>query len=458
MFINKLSGSKLPSGLELLLTALVVLSVNFLSWQFQPQITNNNGQGMDGVDYFGIAEAFTKGETPSVRAPFVYRIGTPLLVALVSPDNLMQGFQYINIISGSLIPIALLFWISLYYRQTIFRLMPILLFSLTWHSPLRLSWYYPVHSDPLAVLIMVLSLIIMYHLLNSENISKKKSTFFVLFIILTVLGVLVREICLVPALLYFIANIQFTKRDNNLDYQSQKSYDTDQSKLNNNHKYYFKQFEKYFPKINIINKFSVLPIIFGIIVFFSIRLFVESTVSYSFAGAAYSWIYRKSVLIYIHSWLLAYGPVLFILMIKYGETIQFLKDNKLSAYYLLIIAFMGLAGGSDTERILFWAMPIVYLMLLRIISENAKLFSSKLIVGIICVTQIINMRVFWATPDYPNNYQSILPILTPIGNKFPLLDLWAWHSNLKVSMISFAGYVILFVVLLILFKYNGKKI
>jgi len=455
---TKISGSKLPTGLELLLTTLLVLSVNFLSWQFQIQISHNEGQGMDGVEYYQMADAIANGQSPSARAPFVYRVGTPLLVATLFPYNIMNGFLYVNIISGSLIPFALLFWISLYYRKRILRMLPVLLFSLTWHSPLRLSWFYPVHSDPLSLLLLVVLLIIMYHLFSNENNSKLKFNLLVLFIITTILGVLVREICLVPALLYFLANIQISKRDSVPEYNSGNIKKQSSSKFIQNYRNFFRQFQRYLPKIQIFNKLSFIPVILGIVALLSIRLFVESTVSYSFAGAAFSWIYRKSVLMYVHAWLIAFGPVLFIIFIKYRESMQFLKENKLSAYYLLIIAFMGLAGGSDTERIVFWAMPVVYLMLVRIISENGKLFSSKLIIAIIDVTQIINMRVFWATPDYPNEFSSINPVLTPIGNQFPLLDLWTWHGDLKVNMISFAGYVGLFVILALVIKYNEKNV
>lgn len=458
MTITKISGSKLPTGLELLLTALLVLSVNFLSWQLQIQISHNDGQGMDGVEYFNMADAIANGQTPTARAPFVYRIGTPLLVATFFPYDLMKGFQYINIISGSLIPFALLFWISLYYRQRILRLLPVLLFSLTWHSPLRLSWYYPVHSDPLAVLLLVILLIMMYHLFSNDNNLKKKTKLMILFAITTILGVLVREICLVPALLYLLANIQISKRDSTHEYNTQKFKEKNSSNFIQNYKNFFRQFRRYLPNIQIFNKLSFIPVILGIVTIFTIKLFVESTVSYSFAGAAFSWIYRKSVLMYVHAWLIAFGPILFIIFIKYRTAIQFLKENKLSAYYLLIIAFMGLAGGSDTERIVFWAMPVVYLMIVRIISENVKLFSSKLIIAILGVAQIINMRVFWAIPDYPNEYSSINPVLTPIGNKFPLLDLWTWHGDLKVNMISFAGYAVLFIIFAIIVRYYERRV
>jgi hypothetical protein len=304
----------------------------------------------------------------------------------------------------------------------------------------------------------VVLLIMMYHLFSNDNNLTKRTNLLILFAITTIFGVLVREICLVPALLYFLANIQISKRDSEIGYNAQNIENQSSSNFIQNYKNNFRQFQRYLPKIQIFNKLSFIPIIVGIVALLSIRLFVESTVPYSFAGAAFSWIYRKSVLIYVHAWLIAFGPVLFIIFVKYRSAMRFLKDSRLSAYYLIIIAFMGLAGGSDTERIVFWAMPVVYLMIVRIITENIKLFSSKLIIAILGVAQIINMRVFWAIPDYPNEYSSINPVLTPIGNKFPLLDLWTWHGDLKVNMISFAGYVVLFIIFAIIVKYYERKV
>lgn len=465
MLENSSNKLKIPTIIELLSTILLIVIVNLFSWANQPQISNNMGKGMDGVEYFKVAEDISHGNTPKAKAPFLYRIGTPALVATTFPNDLLFGFKVINIFAGSLIPIALLFWISIYFKGFYFRLLPVALFSLTWHSPLRMSWYYPVHSDPLSVLFLMILLIMLYHLFQSNNNKKAHHKIFVTFISFSIFAAFFREICIIPALLYFLANISLKFTDISFSDDDVRFIKSENNKSNEFmarmmltiKKLYFKFFNK-FPTISLSDQKSFIPLIFGVATLISIKLFTESTVSYSFSETAFSWLYRKSLMMYLHAWLIAFGPVLFVILINYKAAYQFLKSNMLSAYFLIIIAFMGVVGGSDTERILFWSMPVVYIMIVRIIIENREVYSRALVIFILTVSQIINMRVFWATPDYPNEFSSIDPILTPIGSSFPLLDLWTWHGDLRTNLISFAGYLCLFVFFLIVYKYYERKL
>lgn len=449
---------KYPTIIELLITILIVVLVNIFSWLNQPQISYNSGQGMDGVEYFKVTQDISQGVVPKARAPFVYRLGTPALVATFFPNDFMLGFRFINILASSLIPIALLFWISLYYNGFYFRIIPVALFSLTWHSPLRMSWYYPVHSDPLAILFLMILLITLYHIFRLQSNKAAYHKLLILFSSFTFFSVIFREICLIPAALYFLSNItvNLTEKENFLKTPPKTPITFLNRILFSFKKLYFKLFNK-LPIIKIMEPLSLLPLLLGMVMLMVVKFISESTVSYSFAGVAYSWIYRKSLLMYIHAWLIAFGPVLFILIIKYRTAYQYLRTNKLSAYFLVIIAIMGLAGGSDTERILFWAMPVVYLMFIDIIFENREIFTKNIIILILTVSQVINMRLFWATPDYPNKFSSIDPILTPIGSSFPLLDLWTWHADLRTNLISFGGYLCLFVLFLFTYKYYERK-
>ncbi|MBX3042839.1 MAG: hypothetical protein KIT33_11965 [Candidatus Kapabacteria bacterium] len=423
---------RFPTGLEIIITALLVIAVNVLSYHFQNEITYNEGSGFDGVEYHKIAEDFAKGNTPTARAPFVYRVGTPFLASIVSPDDILYGFRIVNITAGSLIPFALLFWLSLYFKNIYHRIIPVFLFAGAWHSPLRLSWFYPVHSDPVSVLLTLILLIVLYNIFSNSG-NKKFSI--ILFSILTFISVFVREIGLIPALVFILASISVSKRDNNLTKNKLLSY---------------------LPIIKFTDKSGLIPFLSGIAGIIIIRFLVESSSSYSFVNSAFSWIYRKSLFMYLHSWLLAFGPVLFIVIYKWKYAYIYMKNNKLSAYFMILIAILGLAGGSDTERLVYWSMPVVYIMIMRIASEF-DVFKSKLIFWYLTVLQIINMRLFWATPDYPNDFPSKISFLTPIGSDFPLLDLWTWHGDLKVNLISFAGYIISFLVFAGIVHYTDKN-
>src|SRR6266496_5955064 len=86
-------------------TAIIVaaLFATNLAGQFlQPRISTGDGKGWDGVAYYSIAEQFTRGESPRGEAPFVHRIGTPLLASWICPKDLLQGFKIVNIAANCL--------------------------------------------------------------------------------------------------------------------------------------------------------------------------------------------------------------------------------------------------------------------------------------------------------------------------------------------------------------------
>lgn len=411
--------------IQITITCLIVLTVNLLSFFYQPMISNNGGKGMDGVDYYKISEDIVKSETPEARAPFVYRVGTPYLVSMIFPDDLLFGFKLINIIASSLIAFALLFFLNLYFRVSYLNLIPVSLYALSWHAPLRMSWYYPVHVDPLAILILILLLILLKRLIHSFSFLS-----LILFTLLSVLGVLLREINIIPAFVLILYHTEFKFKD----------------KLP-------------FFSISFKNlKFKyLLPFALAIFTILVLHFLVKSTVSYSFLAVAVTWIYKKSIFILLHSLFYSFGPILFLILVNFKNCYKYIGENKELGLILVIIFVLGAAGGSDTERIFYWAMPVVYLIFLVSI-ERISIKNYKYTFGLLVISQLISIRSFLLTPDYPNTYNSILPFLTPLSDRFPLLDLWVWHADTRVNIVSFGTYILLFATLYIIFVFESKKL
>ena len=84
--------------IEISLILIVFILVNIQSIFYQSQISYNNGQGWDGVEYYKTAQAFKDNIKPLAKAPFVYRIGTPYLAQLTSPSDINFGFKTVNIL------------------------------------------------------------------------------------------------------------------------------------------------------------------------------------------------------------------------------------------------------------------------------------------------------------------------------------------------------------------------
>jgi len=77
--------------------------------------------------------------------------------------------------------------------------------------------------------------------------------------------------------------------------------------------------------------------------------------------------------------------------------------------------------------------------------------------AVLVITQLISMRAFLLIPDEPSNYQSVIPFLTPLTNEFPLFDLWSWHGNVKMNIISFVQYIFLYGILYFWLKKNQAE-
>jgi hypothetical protein len=136
------------NGLEVILVFLVFVTVNLASAVFQQPLTYNHGIGWDGTGYYATAEQFAQGYIPKDEAPFVYRIGTPLLAALVAKNDLLWGFEIVNFIANIFAVILLVVWLRLYISNWKIRTLLIILFITQWHAPIRYNYFLPASVEP----------------------------------------------------------------------------------------------------------------------------------------------------------------------------------------------------------------------------------------------------------------------------------------------------------------------
>jgi hypothetical protein len=101
------------------------------------RIAVNGGRGWDGAPYYSVAEQLSAGKPPVEEAPFVYRIGTPLLAALVSPGDLMAGFIVINAAANALTAMLFLLWLRIHPPDRSIRRALFTPFAVMWHAPIR---------------------------------------------------------------------------------------------------------------------------------------------------------------------------------------------------------------------------------------------------------------------------------------------------------------------------------
>ena len=407
---------------ELIAVMVIFVLVNSITYLNQERISYNSGQGWDGVTYFKIAEQLSQGQWPHAEAPFVYRIGTPALAALLPIDNLLDSFLLVNLLANTATACLLIILLRMYLSDWKIRFILIAMFMLQWHAPFRFVFFYPAYVDPIFFTFSIASLILL------TKLKRKYSTVnLVALSIVISIGVIFREV-----ILLFAFSVPFITNPLNV-----KIF----------------QWRGIIKKIEKFRFVLLLPLLLGILGLAFMRLLGSQTNNYSFVYTAGSWAWDRSLFSYLLSWFIAFGPILTILIYNIKNALAYLMREQYLFVLLVGYAVLGWIGGSDTERLIYWSMPVVYILIGQAIYNMRKLLFSVPLMLTLFGLQTISQRVFWNIPDYPNNFSHKLPILTPIGEQFPYMDLMAFHGNRMIGLISFLQYCFCFIVLWIWF-YN----
>lgn len=395
----------------------IILSVITIasSHLVQPEISYNNGLGWDGVNYHQMAEQITNGEQISTKAPFVSRVGLPYLVAKVYPDNINSGFLYLNWFFSILNSILLALLLARFINRKWVIYLLVFLYITQWHGYHRFGSFYPVQVDPLAISLILASLLV----LLKRGIT---SLDIILLSVITLLGTFVREIVVIPSVL-IIAKAYFYYK---------KSKVTEALEMN----------------LIQVNKYLLaLPLLIFLIIYAIVALSVEPTNSHKFYNAAADMLYTKSLFRFFHSWVVAYGAVIILPALFYRQTIDYLKQHKIMATYLAIIIVFSYVGGADTERIAYWGFPVVFILAAKVLDKIELTKANKNFLYGLLLIQVVSQRLFSIIPDYPSDCNSTTVLLTPIGNCFPYLNLFPAHSELIPAVIGFAEWGAVIVVL-----------
>jgi len=193
---------------------------------------------------------------------------------------------------------------------------------------------------------------------------------------------------------------------------------------------------------------AIVAVVAGIAGIFLVRSIATQYNDYSFVKTAFDWAYDKPVLTYIHAYFVTYGLLIVIPLFFWRRTVNFLWNNQYMLVYLAGFMLFGWIGGSDTERFLYWAMPVVYVLIGIEIEENRSIFNSPWLILFLSASTICSQRMFWTVADYPNTFKTPFPILSILSNKFQYLDLWSFFAERSVQAISLLEYLLLSALLL----------
>ena len=392
----------------------VLVSIACALWQ--PPITLHEGRGWDGVFYDQLARQLAAGQLPATEAPFVFRIGTPLLVALVPGSEVLLKFKLVNI-AGSFVCVGLLWvWLRLFLQSAIVRIGLCALFITQWHAPLRFTYFYPAYVDVWALAGVLAGLILIERLRRDQAPSV-----LLLLSLLCFVGVALREmLALLGGSVLFLHNPLRRRRARAAALPGPRS---------------------------LPGALLLLPLGAALLGLGAVQLLVQPTTDYPFAIMGLFWLYYKPPWRYVLGAFVAYGPLIAILAYHWRVVGAFLVRRQYQLAFLGGVALLAWMGGTDTERIFYWACPVVYLLIGYSVESAPALFQSPLLPAVLGVSQGIAQRIFWPLPDYPGTPAAAV-LFTPLGAAVPYLDLYSYHADQQTAVVALVEYLLFTLLLL----------
>lgn len=312
----------------------------------------------DAVQYYQMTSQIAAGQTPAAEAPYVYRLGLPWLVAQIWPSDPARGFFVINVLCGVFTAPLLALWLRTGVERLSVRLAVVALFSAAWHGPIRYVHFNGGYVDPPFLVCVLLALAVLHAMRT-----RPAAWHIAALVALTVVGTLIRETMLLLPISALLMTVGLK------------------------------------PDATRIKARSILlPIVATAAVIAFTHAIVVADTTRSFVAAALQWI-RKPPSAYFLAWFTAYGPVLAVLVFDWKGVVRDLREQRHLLSFLGLCTMLAFFGGSDTERFVFWAMPVVYLLVGRAFERHLPVFRGAAVGAGLVIAQAISARVFWPIPD-----------------------------------------------------------
>lgn len=320
----------------------------------------------DADEYFLMAEQLAADATVTAAAPYAYRLLTPWLVAQCCAADIQRGFLLVNLAAGTFTALLLDAWLHRFGIRAAVRLTLVSAYAVHWLGPLRLTFFYPAYVDPVFHALFLTALLVGHG--RTEPLAASRGAIYALVVSL---GTLAREAMLVaPAAAAVAAWARHGLRR---------------------------------------AAWPLAALAGGVLVLGLVRAGTAPRAGFTFGGAVLQQLARKPVESALLAWFLAFGPMLAVIVFDWRATARWLREHGDLA--LVLAGCFGLAyvGGQDTERLLFWAMPVVFLLVAQSIERQYRALSPAAIL-LLVVGQLLAARVFWPMPS-------------PTSDPVPLTDL-----------------------------------
>ena len=350
-----------------ILVSLLLLNLTYASTQ--PVTTFNEGLGSEGPHYHAMAKNLPRVLPPRGVSPFVYRLGTPVLAAGLAKSRdwvISAGFDRLNVAFNTLSVILLALLLQRHVASVFARLLVIGAFMVEPHSPVRYSYFYPVDVDPAALAGLLVGLlgIEWFH-------SRPGRPRAALLALVVAIGVTFREVMLVVGVCAL-----FCRASGTASGLGSRPSSWSEALAGRGRSWHW------------------LPLVSGILTLLAIHWWVVATPSdHSVPAEALRWLREKSLLRYGVAWFLVFGPLLAVPAYFWRRTLSYLRERPAFPAYLSLLAVLAWIGGGETERLLVFASPVVYVLIARAVTF-AGVGPTTVAMASLLSAQAISSRVF----------------------------------------------------------------
>lgn len=339
----------------------------------------------DARQYYRMEKEFETGQPVIAAAPFVFRIGTPWVAAVASPfvyrvtpswlDKTIEvstgmikvtPFYLVNIAGAFAALILLIVYLRHFVESAGIRLLLATMWMCEWWAPARYVYFYPANVEPLFIVFLLAALLLI------EGTRDRPSAMAVtLLALLAFVGTLLRESAILVAVVFACHRLFKPSRGRSwLDVA-----------------------------------FALVPLLTSILALACTRLVGTPTGPYAPWAEPLKMLQQKPLFTWVLAWFFTFGPASLALIALNGpQGRELLRSRPYLAVFLAGCGVLAFLGGTDTERILGWAAPVVYVLVGRAIERTRTILAgAPALVCALGLAQIVSERILWTIPIGADN-------------------------------------------------------
>ncbi len=406
----------------------------------------------DAEIYQRVAVQFFESRPISAQAPWAYRVATPWLAATLRPviSRTLPGldhdieeasglagvtpFLFVNIAASAAATLLLWLYLRCFIQSALLRVGLVIAWITMWHSPVRWVYFYPANVDALFMVALIGGLLVIEVWRGRPPLLAACVLAPIVFI-----GTLVREAMALVPLAFGVAQMTEAMRDRRIE--------------------------------RLIA--SIVPVLALVLAALFVRSIVTPTPGHQQWAEVEAILRNKPIWTWMLGWFFTFGPPVIALIVAGRTQVwAFLRSRPEIAGHLLACAVLGyIAGtGSDTERLLAWGGPAVYVLAGQAI-EHRRFVLARLpvLMALLLVVQIASSRVLWAVPvgvDRATRFEQLeanWSALPALADKFLIIhnyyaNLWSFYGSRPIHAATLAFDLVLTVAVVLWISRTGRRL